>query len=1569
MKTYTREEAILKSTEYFGGETLPADVFVTKYALRNDKLEILEQSPEQMHRRLAREFARIENKYKNPISEEEIFNLFDRFKYIIPQGSPMFGIGNPYQKISISNCFAMDVIDSYGGICRADERIAQISKRRGGCVEENSFVKIKDKGIIKIKDVNIGDKILSYNLEGKKSEYQTILDKYYTDVKKENQIKITLSNGFEIRTSKTHPILVLQNGKHEYKKAGELKEKDVCIIPEPQNLSFDELLKFNKKLIDIGWFIGAHTGDGSLGMVNKTWNKRLPKGLRLRILGDNESVVRNFAQICNNITGSKSQYTVSSRKIYKTKCWEYYNNTNALFSMAKKYFDNKIGQKCYDCHVFSFVEKHNLWVPYLAGLLDTDGHIRKDGKIDLCLCAKDIIYKLSSVLAGAGIRTFITVRFPRRANEKAIYRLNITDENFYSIISPYLRHDIKQKTLKAAIKTKRIFSLTYPLVEKEVEQIIKEYNSRKYCRNIIKNKKHTNMIAIIGLLKKYHAVGLGGLMVFKEFGLLTQNKIEEILQRKKIKSIEEEKENLQYIDISVENNNNYYAGSRGLINIHNCGMDISALRPKGQPTKNSAFTTDGIVVFMERFSNTAREVAQSGRRGALLLSISVHHPEVLNFIRAKLDLKKITGANISVKITDEFMDSLKKDKMYEQRWPVDSTKPVISQQVKAKEVWDELIKCAHRSGEPGILFIDTIIKNSPAASYSDLGYKEITTNPCITGDTIVYVADGRGNISIKQLAQENKDVPVFCYDNSGNVVVRKMRNPRITGFNQPIYKIKLDDGYVIRCTENHSIRLRDGTYKEAKKLIKGDSLQILVKTKSPMPSKIRSTKCGIKYINEDPRVVKNLSNMSEQGYTCKIENNIVMVKKHCEGCGKEFWVEHFNREVGYCSVSCASTDRSMAVKKDQCNVFALLKNTLLRTPRKKEWEAGCKKNNISFKLGVKNRFKSYSDLRESAEYFNHRVVSVEIDGCEDVYNGTVDEFHNFFIGGFEGKTKDNRDKWLYVNNLNCGELPLGGNLGSCILLLQNLLSYVINPFTNEARFNEELFAKNTRIAQKLLDDMVDLELEAIDKIIEKIKLDPEDDKIKANELDLWNNVKKTCGESRRTGLGITGLGDCIAMLNVKYGSKESLKIVEKIYSVLRDEAYRSSVEMAKDRGPFSIWDAKKEKDNEFLNRLPDDILKEMKKVGRRNIACLTTSPAGSVSVLSQTSSGFEPVFMAEYKRKRKLTENDKDKPDYIDDVGDKWKEYVVEHNGLKLFKKITGKEFKDSPYYGAQAQDIDYEMRVKMQAMATKYTCHAISSTINLPNNTDIKTVDLIYRMAYTEGCKGLTVYRDGSRDGVFTKNETKNNTRNCEDCDEASGILRSLVQQGQRPSSVILSPAPKRPDVVECEIQRSKIGGGDWLFFVGLMGISPYEVFGGDAEEFTIPHKYKKGWIVKNGKNKDGVTQYNLVLGSLEDPNEKLEFKGIAKHFNNKEYGAFTRVISLCLRHGVPIKYICEQLIKTGCEGDLFSFQRAMSRILKKYISDGERSGGECPMCHSEELYYKNGCPTCKICGHSNCL
>jgi len=1225
MKVYSREEALKKSTEYFKGNTLAAEVFVSKYALRDKKLQLVEATPYQMHKRIASEFARIEKKFPNPLSEEEIFNLLDQFKYLIPGGSPMFGIGNIYQKVSLSNCFVIDTVDSYGGICRSDERIAQISKRRGGV-----------------------------------------------------------------------------------------------------------------------------------------------------------------------------------------------------------------------------------------------------------------------------------------------------------------------------------------------------------------------------------------------------------------------------------------------------GLDISAIRPKGVPTRNSAFTTDGITVFMERFSNTSREVAQSGRRGALMQTISIHHPEVLNFIRIKRDLQKVTGANISVRVTDEFMDAVRKDKKYEQRWPVDSDSPTISNKVRARDIWDELVKSNYMSAEPGVLFWDNILKNSPADCYAEDGFKTVSTNPSLRKDTLVLT--NKGVYPIEELAEskeiykvlnirgewhdcdifksgKNKQLVkitftngqiVYCtkehkwpiFNTSGNIInpqtfkVKKKQTINLKRRDKiylPYFKEPIDnkeclfnkeDGFILGWNQGDgwiSVHTGCNNVKQygfifnQKDVDNGVSDRILTLTNNlaKTDSKLHRDHGtnSFSYTTTDNSVRDYMSKIGatykKNGVPKTIwKGNKEFIKGYIEGLFSADAYVKCGNTIGKSHIVFVSCHEKLVLDIQKLLSFYGIASNIRKSNSKSifpKYNSGKTYTRYDlrigglhvvkfaqrFKLGnekqnelesIKSKGVIYHESSKRKEYSNNReyliVKGIELTNeYEDVYDITVhDDTHTFVMeSGITG---------------NCGELPLPEH-GACLLMAINMASYVIDPFTDKAKFDQVKFKEHIEMAQRLMDDLVELEIEAVKKIIVKIKKDPESAETKSNELTLWRQILIKQQNGRRTGLGVTGLGDFIAMLNVKYGSDESLGLVEKVYSLLRNEAYKSSIMMAQSRGAFPIFDFKKEVGNEYLGRLPPVIRADMNKHGRRNIGCLTTAPAGSGSTVAGIidlfgiSSGFEPVFKCEYKRKRKLTDNDEDKPDYVDEQGDKWKEYIITHSGLQKFKEINGKGFEDSPYNGSEASQLDFFKRVEMQAVATQYVDHAISSTINLPIEVDLETVSKLYIAAHEQGCKGLTIYRSGTRDGVLTGIDS---SRQCEDCDEASKDLVKLIEEGLRPSKIILAAAPKRPPVLECDIHRSRVGGGDWIFFVGKLNGRPYEVFGGDSQKFTIPQKYRSGWICKNGKDEDDVTQYNLILGSMEDENEKLEFKGIAKHFNNYEYGAFTRLASLTMRHGAPIRYICEQITKKGVEGDLFSFQRAMARVLKKYISEGEKSETECPICHSTDVIYKNGCPSCQLCGHSNC-
>jgi len=678
------------------------------------------------------------------------------------------------------------------------------------------------------------------------------------------------------------------------------------------------------------------------------------------------------------------------------------------------------------------------------------------------------------------------------------------------------------------------------------------------------------------------------------------------------------------------------------------GVDLSKLRPNGTPTSNSSHTSTGILPFLERFSNSIREVGQFGRRGALMVTLSVHHPEVLEFAIVKRQLTKATGANISIRLSDEFLNAVKEDKEYELRWPVDSKNPKISEMISAKKVWNTIIKSSWLSGEPGILFWDNILKESPADCYEKFGFKSQGTNPC------------------------------------SEVIL----NP----------------------------------------------------------------------------------------------------------------------------------------------------------------------------------------------------------------------------------------------------------LDSCRLLLLNLFSYVQNPFTIKSYFDYNAFYKDAQIAQRFMDDIVDLELECIERIINKIKTDPEPEDLKSEELTLWKKIKKMCELGRRSGTGITGLGDTIAALGLKYGSYKSIEVTEKIYKTLKLGCYRSSVDMAKELGPFPIFDKELEKDNPFLNRIKEEdpeLYSDMQKYGRRNIALLTSSPAGSVSILTQTTSGIEPLFMMSYKRKKKINANDKDsRVDIVDAMGDQWQEFIVFHPKVKTWMEITGKtNLEESPWYGCCSNDINWKNRVKLQAVATKNVCHSISSTLNLPKEATVEQVAEIYETAWASGCKGITVYREGSRDGVLVKEDS-----DCIDC--------------RRKKSIQKVHAPKRPKTLPCDIHHITVKGKQYLVLVGMMNKDPYEVFAG--ANGLISRTDKKGQIVKVKRGCYRLeTESNKNIESIID-------------YETDEEEAMTRMISCGLRHGADIAFIVHQLEKT--KGDLFSFAKSVARTLKKYIPEGTVVTGElCESCGGQ-LIRESGCRICRSCGWTAC-
>jgi len=1006
------------------------------------------------------------------------------------------------------------------------------------------------------------------------------------------------------------------------------------------------------------------------------------------------------------------------------------------------------------------------------------------------------------------------------------------------------------------------------------------------------------------------------------------------------------------------------------------GFDVSTIRPKGQPTTNAARTTDGIGIFMERFSNSTREVAQGGRRGALMLTIDCRHPEIETFIDIKRDLKKVTGANISVRFTDEFMRAIESNADFVLRWPVESSIETaeICKTVNARQIWEKFVDAAWTSAEPGALFWDTVVNQGIVDRYRDVGYKTISTNPCITGDSLIAVADGRNAVSIASLAQEGLDVPVYSTDlKTGKTVVKMGRNPRLTGEKREVWKLTLDDGSALRATPDHKILRKDLVYVPLSELKPGDSIVPFNSFNSNGYRQICNTGEKLKgdgfrnrrqyrLIHEffnGPVNAKThaIHHLDFNSLNDRIENlSVLLHEDHRELHSAkmrgennpyhkmdDMWKHNFASHPGASNGRFSGFTNEDLISEGQKIYARDGKFT------SKSWTAHAKAVGAPIHISNDFRFGNFSNFK-SCVIGNHKVASVEFIGFEDVFNITVDDNHNYFV-----ITSNSDDNFIESSGIcvkNCGEIPLSP-YDSCRLMVVNLTSFVNNPFTDSAQFDFDRFNSVVMKAQRLMDDLVDLEVECVDRILAKIKNDPQPTHVKKIELDLWEKIRAAGLNGRRTGLGVTGLGDALAALNVQYGNDTSIEMTESIYKALAVGAHRSSLQLAKERGAFPVFEYEREKDHPYLtkvmNSVGDDAVQMWQSTGRRNIALTTTAPVGSVSCLTRTTSGIEPAFLLSYKRRRKITQGDlTSRVDYVDPMGDKWQEYTVYHHWFKKWMDVTGKsDPKDSPYWGGTANDIDWVKSVDIQAAAQRWIDHSISKTCNLPNSATKETVNDVYLRAWASGCKGFTVYRDGCRTGVLVATDEPK---------------KENKKQEER-------TAPKRPKALSCDIHRANVrdASGEsqpWLVLVGLLDGKPYEVFCGIPTSIEIPKKYKTGSIVKNGK-RDGITTYNLHV-PVDD--ENLVFKDIANLFDNPTQGAFSRTVSLALRHEVPIQYIVEQIQKDK-NSDMFSFSKVVSRVLKGYIPDGAKTGGmTCSECGSKDLVYQEGCMTCASCGSSKC-
>lgn len=721
------------------------------------------------------------------------------------------------------------------------------------------------------------------------------------------------------------------------------------------------------------------------------------------------------------------------------------------------------------------------------------------------------------------------------------------------------------------------------------------------------------------------------------------------------------------------------------------GHDLSHIRPKGSPVNNSALTSTGLVPFMERYSNSTREVAQDGRRGALMLSVSIKHPDSEAFIDAKMEEGKVTGANVSVKLDDAFMQAAIDGKTYVQQWPIDSDSPLVKKEISARDLWQKIVHNAWKSAEPGVLFWDTILRESIPDCYADLGFATVSTNPC-------------------------GEIPLCPYD-------------------------------------------------------------------------------------------------------------------------------------------------------------------------------------------------------------------------------------------------------------------------SCRLLSINLFSYVDKPFTADATFNFDKFKQHVQYAQRIMDDIVDLEMEKIDQIIEKIKADPENDEVKETEYHLWEKIKRKSSMGRRTGVGITAEGDMLAALGLRYGTEEATDFSVLVHKTLALNAYRSSVTMAKERGAFEVFDAQREAKNPFVLRLKEadpELYDDMKRYGRRNIACLTIAPTGTTSLMTQTTSGIEPVFMPVYKRRRKVNPNDTDvHVDFVDEVGDSFEEYIVYHrkflewmqiNGYDTEKRYTQDEIDalvaKSPYYKATANDVDWLMKVKMQGAIQQWVDHSISVTVNLPNDVDEALVNRLYVEAWRSGCKGCTIYRDGSRAGVMisVSKDDKKKGKHAEGADVQE--VADNRQPCKQPEVTEI-----RPKELECDVVRFQNNKEKWVAFVGLLNGYPYEIFTGlqdDEEGIVLPKNVTKGKIIKS-TTAEGTHRYDFQFENKRG--YKTTVEGLSEKFN-PEYWNYAKLISGVLRYRMPIDHVMKLVSSLQLKDEsINTWKNGVERALKKYIVDGTKANGQkCPVCGHESLVYQEGCLICTNCGASRC-
>ncbi|MHA2297344.1 MAG: ribonucleotide reductase N-terminal alpha domain-containing protein [Candidatus Hodarchaeales archaeon] len=1661
--------------------------------LTKDKNRKVIETPKEMFRRVANNIAEAGKKYGETEAEraetaEQFYQMMARLEFL-PNSPTLMNAGRVLQQLSA--CFVLPIEDSMESIFDGVKNTALIHKSGGGCVAKGTrtyttfcglqnieriydhfsaiyaHTKIKNADVIDISDEGI--QTLSFERNTGKIRLKPILKVWKFHIDKEETIKIITEGKSQITTSSWHPFFTWDAGNIVEKRADEIKAGEFLIISNGSIMEQWPFLEYHSignftLNEEFAYFLGLVHTDGSLGNFRNT--KTGWTGLRLRFYTLDEVLLESYLDILEKLTGKRYSTQIDPRNDVKIViCYD-----RRLNNAIKEANQNIVGKKSNRIRIPEQVFKSPISVigSYLAAVIDGDGHVMKSKKeIQISTGSRDFAEDLNCLLSVFGIKSRLRIREDSRCkNESITYETCISGiedfERLASITLPYLKSVEKKRRIEGYLRTTHSSvscQLDFNLIEPILNRVGINTKTTTFWRKSVqigtkqfflarwKEKNLINTHKVLNLLKE----------LLTSYERVLGEKDRSYLQMllKVLPSIIRVKEvcrggTNEFYDFTVEETNNYLAGNDALFVVHNTGFSFSNLRPKDSVVGSTGGIASGPVSFMKVYNAATETVKQGGtRRGANIGILRADHPDIVEFITCKDDPMEMNNFNISVALTNDFLEAVRNGQKYSL---VDPKTKAIARKQDANEIFNLIVSQAWKNGEPGIIFIDKINAANPVPHVGKIE----ATNPCLTGDTLVATADGRSAVSIKQLAEEGKDIPVFTEGNNGKLAVRFMRRPRLTGKNVPVYKITLDSGDIIKATANHIFYLRDRREKRTDELIPGDSLHLFTKVlqfqrgkftvnlhkrywrmfnrgnseksehtliarffhnneepisddyvvhhidynsenNSPENLKIMSvsdhdlhhkeskkgknnpiykikadplkweaykasnpfyntsgennSRYGVEVSEEtrkkigasmkrvyegNPQQRQLLSELSlekwndpeyrekaERGFhqralkkleeckqktdlKCFLDGNSVLVEKICESCGKTFAISFSRREISHCSKECfmkyfnadneTITKRTKGVRKTysilaeekrekQVQSYLELKGQLNREPLKKEWEKKCKQSSVPYRLGTEFGFKTYRDLKNTASIYNHKVIQVEYVGEEDVYNGTVDEFHSFFIGGFEEKTGERR-KVRFVKTRNCGEQPLLP-MESC-----NLGSVNLAKFEKNGMLDWDRLSSTVHLAVKFLDNVIDV-----------------------NKYPLVDIEEHTLA-NRKIGLGIMGFADLLIRLKIPYNSPKAISMAKKVIKFINDESKKSSAFLAEERGVFPNWTGS---------------AYDKRGIKMRNATTTTIAPTGTISIIAGASSGIEPHFALAYTRT--VMDNDRllEVNPYLKDV---LKAFDLYNNEIleKIAETGTLTKVKEIPeeirHIFKTAHDLTTEDHVRMQAAFQEYTDNAVSKTINMPNEATKEDVRNAYLLAHELGCKGLTVYRDGSRSHqvLTTKSKEKEKTRTA--------------------ATDVKSPRP-RPDMTIGATIKMNTG-------CGRLYITINEDEHGLCEVFA-----------SMGKSGGCAASQSEATG---------------------------RLVSLALRSGLEVDAIIKQLRGIRCPspswgnggGATLSCSDAISKALERYIkqrkvdvyerfreniSDKNINGKapECPDC-GELVEYESGCVVCKNCGYSEC-